>query len=64
MRTFTLFILVSVIAGCANTEWLDKNSIKRGYKDYDPCIRCGEKWDQIPNQVGEALRRRERGEQW
>jgi len=35
-----------------------------GYKSYDPCIRCGEKWDQFPNERFEAQKRRARGEQW
>lgn len=35
-----------------------------GYKHYDPCIRCGEKWTQLPNWENEAIIRRARGEQW
>jgi hypothetical protein len=64
MKNFLLIFLAIALTGCANSGWLTTNSNKKGYKNYDPCIRCGEKWDQIPNRVGEAQLRRAEGETW
>ena len=36
-----------------------------GYRQYDPCIRCGEKWQQLPNWDNEAIKRRyQLGQEW
>jgi hypothetical protein len=63
MKITVLAIFVSVLSGCANMEWVTTSS-RYGYKPYDPCIRCGEKWDQLPNEPFEAQRRKARGETW
>jgi uncharacterized protein YceK len=66
MRKISAVLVVLLLSGCASTgstEWLTKSS-RAGYKDYDPCIRCGEKWDQIPNEPFEAQKRWARGERW
>lgn len=63
MRLILAILIIPVITGCANTEWLTKTS-RYGYKDYDPCIRCGEKWDQIPNEQFEAQKKAARGMVW
>jgi hypothetical protein len=55
-----LLSLVVLTSGCS----VLLGDPRYGYKDYDPCIRCGEKWDQFPNEPFEAQRRRARGEQW
>jgi uncharacterized protein YceK len=59
-----LLIAVVLLSGCAsNIEWLGQNQ-RAGYKSYDPCIKCGEKWTQIPPQSGDAVIRYNRGERW
>jgi hypothetical protein len=58
-----LIIAVLLLSGCANTEWLGKTA-RSGYKDYDPCFKCGEKWEQIPPQRHDAQIRFARGERW
>jgi hypothetical protein len=58
-----LIIAVLLISGCANTEWLGKTT-RSGYMDYDPCFKCGEKWEQIPPQRFDAQIRYARGERW
>ena len=61
MRNF-LVITLLFLTGCANTEaW---NKTKLGYRPEDPCIRCGEKWDQIPPQEFDAQVKRANGVQW
>jgi hypothetical protein len=58
-----LIIAVLLISGCANTEWLGKTT-RSGYMDYDPCFKCGEKWEQIHPQRFDAQIRYARGERW
>lgn len=53
---YLILVLAVAVAGCANPRY--------GYKSYDPCIKCGEKWDQFPNEPFEAQKRRARGEVW
>ena len=64
----TLIVLLALlVSGCASTSTSDTMSIKKyyfGYKQYDPCIRCGEKFQQLPNWQHEAIIRSQRGEQW
>ncbi len=58
-----LIIAVLLLTGCANTEWLGKTA-RSGYEPYDPCFKCGEKWEQIPAQRFDAQIRYARGERW
>lgn len=53
MKKLSVLAIAGMLAGCAaspypqttNTEWLKPaNPNTYGYKDYDPCIRCGEGW--------------------
>lgn len=53
MRLILLTLAVSVLVGCANTEWAGNKS-RYGYRAEDPCIRCGEKWDQVQRHPFEA----------
>lgn len=64
MRPIFVLLMVSVLSGCSSLEWLSVNTCDYGYRPEDPKIRCGEKWDQLPNQPFEAQARRARGEQW
>lgn len=68
MRLLAALALVTLLSGCATIDNIDTMALKKaayGYKHYDPCIRCGEKWgQQIPNWNHEAIIRRNRGEQW
>jgi hypothetical protein len=58
-----LLVAVLLMSGCANTDFLG-NNVRSGYKDYDPCIKCGEKWQQIPNRRFDAQIRYAQGERW
>jgi hypothetical protein len=58
-----LVLAVVVLSGCSSVEWLGKTE-RSGYKDYDPCISCGEKWVQIPNEPFAAQKAAARGERW
>lgn len=65
MKLLALLAVLS-LTGCATLD-LDTMAVKKaalGYRHYDPCIRCGEKWTQLPNWENEAIIRRARGEQW
>jgi hypothetical protein len=64
MKKFLVLLILPVMTGCAGMpEWFHMSD-RHGYTRYDPCIRCGEKWDQIPNQPFEAQHRAARGEKW
>lgn len=63
MKGILVILTVTLLTGCASTEWL-QGGPRYGYRAEDPCIRCGEKWTVIPNNPFEAQIRRERGEQW
>ena len=54
-------IAAVLLSGCSAIMLVDPRA---GYKSYDPCIRCGEKWDQFPNERYEAQKKRARGEVW
>ena len=46
MRTLIVLALVT-LTGCSTLD----NHSRVGYRDYDPCIRCGEGWTFLPNEV-------------
>jgi type IV pilus biogenesis protein CpaD/CtpE len=46
MKSILLATLITLLTGCASTEWATTQS-RYGYRAEDPCIRCGEKWDVI-----------------
>jgi hypothetical protein len=46
-QTVMLLILAFVASGCMATA-------PYGYRDYDPCISCGENWSFYPNETGGA----------
>ena len=69
-----LLLAAILLTGCATSnteynvsnpmpEWLGKTA-RSGYKEYDPCFKCGEKWEQIPPQPFDAQIRYARGERW
>jgi hypothetical protein len=64
LKQLLVIILLPVVTGCANTEWLVGNSCNYGYRPEDPKIRCGEKWDQIPNEEFAAQKKAARGIVW
>lgn len=43
MKFAALIVAISVLSGCVS------NPHTYGYKDYDPCVRCGEGWIFLPN---------------
>lgn len=58
-----LILAVVLLTGCANTDWL-MHTDRIGYKSYDPCFKCGEKWEQLPRRKGDAQIRYAQGERW
>ena len=53
-----LIITVAVLlSGCSSVDYYSIKKASMGYKPYDPCIRCGETWQHIPNFTHEAQRR-------
>jgi len=61
MKVILVLVTAALLSGCSAVMLVDPRA---GYKPYDPCIRCGEKWDQFPNERYEAQKRRARGEVW
>jgi len=59
-----LALAVTLVSGCASMDPMAVKKFYYGYKHYDPCLRCGEQWTQLPNWEHEAIIRRNRGEQW
>lgn len=47
MRSILVVLALCTLAGCANTSDTMKFQNRYGYRAEDPCIRCGEKWDQV-----------------
>ena len=41
-----LFAGIILLTGCSSVF---QNPNEVGYRDYDPCIRCGEGWIFLPN---------------
>jgi len=61
MKLVLVMIAAVLLSGCSAIMLVDPRA---GYKSYDLCIRCGEKWDQFPNERYEAQKKRARGEVW
>lgn len=59
-----LVILALAVSGCSTLDPMTAKKTVWGYRSYDPCIRCGERWQQLPNWEHEAVIRASRGEQW
>lgn len=53
---WSIVVGILLLSGCMTLP----GSARYGYKSYDPCIKCGEKWDQFPNERFEAQKRRAR----
>jgi hypothetical protein len=64
IKYLLLAVLATQLTGCGTVSYYDVKKAAMGYKPHDPCIRCGEKWQQLPNWQHEAVIRRNRGEQW
>jgi len=47
MRAIFVLIAVFALTGCMATA-------PYGYRDYDPCIACGDSWKFYPNEPGGA----------
>ena len=62
LRNLSLIIAVTAITGCSSLPETVTGSGNNysGYTSYDPCIRCGESWQKLPNQYMNALRTKER----
>ena len=48
MKILVLLLGILTLTGCGSTgkpDWLNlSNPYTYGYRDYDPCIKCGEGW--------------------
>ena len=76
MRAVIIATVITLgISGCASNSTnatgsqesiiLAAKKFSYGYRPYDPCIRCGEKWQQLPNWDNEAIKRRyQLGQEW
>ena len=53
------YFVVLMIGGCA-----EYRPYANQYRPGDPCIKCGERFEQIPNFEYSAVKRKERGEVW
>lgn len=56
---FVILAILLALTGCGTYR-----PYANQYRSYDPCIKCGERFQQIPNFENEALIRRARGEMW
>ena len=61
MKLTILAVLAVTLSGCASTQFKTQHY---GYRPGDPCIKCGEKFQRIPNFENEATIRWSRGERW
>jgi hypothetical protein len=67
LKLAVLSLVFVGLTGCATNQSTTVMTVKKyhyGYKPYDPCLKCGEQWHQLPNWEHEAIIRRNRGEQW
>lgn len=60
MRKLIILAICLVISGCSTIDTISIKKWSMGYRSYDPCIRCGEKWQQLPNWENEAIIRNAR----
>lgn len=49
MKSFAIIVVLVLLAGCNTTGEFDTSYLwddpqRYGYREYDPCIRCGEGW--------------------
>ena len=60
-----LLVILTALAltGCASDAPIFRPHASH-YRSYDPCIKCGERFQQIPNFENEAQIRWARGERW
>ena len=62
LRNVSLLIVVTAVTGCSSLPETITGSGTHypGHTSYDPCTRCGESWQKLPNQYMNALRTKER----
>jgi hypothetical protein len=58
----SLLLSITAVTGCSSLPETITGSSNHypGYTSYDPCTRCGESWQKLPNQYMNALRTKER----
>jgi len=58
----SLLLSVTAVTGCSSLPETITGTGNHypGYTSYDPCVRCGESWQKLPNQYMNALRTKER----
>ena len=72
LRNVTVLIAITAVTGCTSLPEAITGTGNQypGYTSYDPCIRCGESWQKLPNQYMNALETKKRwdaernGEEW
>lgn len=52
-KILSLAALCAVLAGCAGVDYYPNST--QGYTHYDPCTRCGESWQRLPNPAFNAI---------
>ena len=62
LQAISLLIAVTAVTGCSSLPETitGTGSHYPGHTSYDPCTRCGESWQKLPNQYMNALRTKER----
>jgi hypothetical protein len=62
LQAISLLIAVTAVTGCSSLPETITGTGNHypGYTSYDPCVRCGESWQKLPNQYMNALRTKER----
>jgi hypothetical protein len=59
VKSIVILLLTFTLVGCAPYR-----PYSQFYRPGDPCIRRGERFEQLPNFQYEAIARKERGEVW
>jgi len=58
MKLTLIVTALALTSGCASLQdtVIDPSMTRIGYTSYDPCIRCGESWTQLPNPGAPTIR--------
>ena len=62
LRNVSVLVAITAVTGCTSLpETITGTGNQHvGYKPYDPCIRCGESWQVLPNEYMNALKTKKR----
>lgn len=54
-KSLAMLIASLAVTGCASLGEVTGVNTATGYRHYDPCIRCGESWQRVPNREFNAF---------